>query len=678
MPAEATFFGVDHSALTQWAQSLPYYKSDRTFDGQAVDLVVPGADGQKVQLKLVRYAAMEEELALRYPGIVTLMGHVAGKPHHLVRADITYKGFNLQVMEPGQTWYMDALEPQVTMAYKRSALVPRPWSCSLETPEVVLRTSNTNIITENTLKKFRLALACTGEYGIFHGGNKPSILSAMVTSMNRVNGIYERDMGVRMILIANNDDLIFTNPATDGFSNNNGSAMLNENQTIVDNIIGDANYDIGHVFSTGGGGIAWLGGVCSSGLKARGVTGQPAPQGDGFDVDYVAHEMGHQFGANHTQNNNCNRNSSSAYEPGSASTIMGYAGICSPNVQNNSDDYFHLYSLIEIQNTLNGKNCYTVESNTNTAPTIVFPNNGKVIPKGTPFRLVATATDAQGDSLTYCFEQFDLGPPVSDLNNPTGNGPAYRSIDPDTDPFRSLPRLQKVLAGNTGPPVAEPLINFGRPFSFRVAVRDHHPGGSGVSWSSIGITMHNTNGPFQVTAPVFNQVLLTNQWFELKWDVAGTNTAPINSDSLIVLLSKDDGNSFFTLTPLVQNNGSWWFQMPAGSETPAARIMLQSADNIFYNVSRKFIIQTGTVGLNEGSLTNLYLYPNPSAASVTLSGVLQGSEVQVYNMTGQLLHQEVIQNDGAVILESTNWPAGIYVVKVVHDTGQKTLQWVKQ
>jgi hypothetical protein len=356
---------------------------------------------------------------------------------------------------------------------------------------------------------------------------------------------------------------------------------------------------------------------------------------------------------------------------------MGYAGICSPNVQSNSDDYFHLYSLIEIQNTLSGKNCYTLESNTNTAPVITFPNNGKVIPKGTPFRLVASATDLQNDSLTYCFEQFDLGPTSADLNNPTGNGPAYRSIDPDTDPFRSLPRLQKVLAGNTGPPVAEPLINFGRPFTFRVTVRDHHPGGSAVAWSNIGITMHSTNGPFQVTAPVFNQVLLTNQWFELKWDVAGTNTAPINSDSLTVLLSKDDGNTFSTLAPVLQNNGSWWFQMPAGSETPAARIMIQSVDNIFYNVSRKFIIQTGTVGLSEGSLTNLHLYPNPSLGRVTLSGAPVGSEVSVYTIAGQRVAQEIVTQEQT----SYNWEQlapGAYVVRISHAAGEQSLRWIKQ
>ena len=157
-------------------------------------------------------------------------------------------------------------------------------------------------------------------------------MSAQVTTMNRVNGIFERDMAIHMNIISNNDLIIYTNGSSDPYTNGSGGAMLGENISNCNSVIGSANYDIGHVFSTGGGGVAYLGVPCTY-YKAGGVTGGGSPVGDPFDIDYVAHEMGHQFGANHTQNNSCNRNSATAVEPGSASTIMGYAGICSPNVQ---------------------------------------------------------------------------------------------------------------------------------------------------------------------------------------------------------------------------------------------------------------------------------------------------------------------------------------------------------
>ena len=130
------------------------------------------------------------------------------------------------------------------------------------------------------------------------------------------------------------------------------------NNFALGQLVGADNFDIGHIgLGLNGGGVAGLG-VVGGADKAGGCTGLPQPIGDFYAIDYVAHEMGHQMGGDHTFNGtqtNCsggNRNGPTSVEPGSGSSIQAYAGICrSDNLQPHSDPYFSFKSIDEFEAT---------------------------------------------------------------------------------------------------------------------------------------------------------------------------------------------------------------------------------------------------------------------------------------------------------------------------------------
>jgi hypothetical protein len=444
------------------------------------------------------------------------------------------------------------------------------------------------------LRTYRLALSATGEYTTFHGGTVALALAAQATSMNRVNGVFEKDIAITMVIVPNNNLIVYTNSASDPFTNGNPGTMIGQNQTNTDNVIGSANYDIGHVFGTNSGGLAGLGVVCSGGNKARGVTGSSAPTGDSFDIDYVAHEMGHQFGANHTQNNSCNSVSATRMEPGSASTIMGYAGICAPDVQNNSDDYFHGVSLGEISTEIlsGGHTCEVITALNNTAPTISSTNGNITVPANTPFALTAIATDPDGDQLTYLWEQMNnqasTQPPVATA---TG-GPNFRSFDPSLDSTRYFPRLSALA--NNGPFTWEVLPSINRTLNFRVTVKDNHAVGSCNDYTNVTVTTTTSAGPFIVTYPSATGIVwdaLSTQ--TVTWDVANTDLTPINCSSVRILLSVDGGVTYpYELSAGTTNDGSESITVP-NTPTTTARIMIISDAGTFFDISNNnFTIAT--------------------------------------------------------------------------------------
>ena len=510
-PDQFRAFSLNKPALTDILKKAPLEQPQlNALSRQQPALIyLPTPDGEYMAFEFVESPVMSSKLAEKFPELKTYSGFSIEDPSITVRFDYTQKGFHAQVLAPGNRWYIDPLHKNESNTYasyfnKNYHPLKDHGQCLLESDTLFSRTAGFAERSGDVLRTYRLAVATTGEYGQFHGGTASGAMAAVVTTINRVNGIYEKELAVRLTLVGNNNLIIYTDPTTDPFTGNlSAGTLIGESQTEIDSKIGTANYDIGHTFSTGAGGLAGLGVVCSGSSKARGVTGTSNPVGDAFDVDFVAHEIGHQFHGNHTFNGaqgNCsgsNRNGSTAYEPGSGSTIQAYAGICgSDNIQNNSDPIFHSESHAEMMSYIaGGGSCGTTTALGNAIPS---SNAGAdyTIPVQTPFVLTGSGNDTDGDSLTYMWEQRDLGPQSQLSAADDGQIPLFRALTPTADPLRYLPKLATLV--NNSSDNSEKLPQLGRTMNWRLTVRDNK---GGVESDDAQITVTSAAGPFQVTSP---------------------------------------------------------------------------------------------------------------------------------------------------------------------------------
>ncbi len=664
-------------------------------ESQEVVVSLPMPDGTFERFRIMEAPVMHPDLQEQYPTIRSYAGQGIDDPLAYFRGDFTPKGFHGMVRSPEHsTVYIDPYSTDdvvnYQVYYRKDFSKDDPWQCDFDEIDHEHKPAPVDpskmMVGDCQLRTYTLALACTGEYATFHGGTTASVLAAFNTSMTRVNGVFEQDASVHMTLHPNTASLIFLNPNTDPYTNTNGSTMLGQNQTTCDNVIGNANYDIGHVFSTGGGGVAYLGAVCTNSLKAGGVTGQANPVGDPFDIDYVAHEMGHQFGANHTQNNNCNRNAATAMEPGSASTIMGYAGICSPNVQNNSDDYFHAISLQEIaaevtSNGSGGGNTCSTNTSINSAPTA---NAGAdyVIPRSTPFILTGTGSDPNGDAITYTWEQMDFAvatmPPLA---TNTG-GPAFRSFKGTTAPSRYLPRLVDVV--NNVSPTWEVLPSVARTLNFRLTVRDNKVGGGCTAEDNMVVTVNGTAGPFVVTAPNTNVSWAAGSAQTVTWNVASTNLSPVNCANVDILLSVNGGLTYpYTLATATPNDGSQSINLPVIPANTTARIMVKANGNIFYDISNvNFTITAASNGFTVAATpSNQSVCAGANAVynvTVTSTGTFNGTVALTVtglpaNATGTFVPASGSGNfSSALTVTTTGVAAGTYPLTITGTSGAQS------
>lgn len=578
-----------------------------------VFIEIPKPDGTFGSYQVHENETMSLGLAAQFPEIRTYDGIAMDNSGEVVKFDLTPQGFHAMTLVPGKpTLFIDPYsfgggDIQNYVVYSRSDFTTdKIFSCHLEEElPTEIKGSNDNIVKSFgncTKRTYRLALSATGEYTAFHGGTVALAQAAQVTTMNRVNGVYMRDLAVTMTIIANNNILIFTNSGTDPFTNGDPGTMISQNQTYTNTNIGAANYDVGHVFGTNSGGLAGLGVVCVNSQKASGVTGSGAPVGDPFDIDYVAHELGHQFSGNHSFRGSAgscagNANGATAMEPGSGSSIMAYAGICSPqNVQANSDDHFHGVNMNEMHAFLagTGNGCaVSTAIPSQTAPTITGTVGSVTIPANTPFALTATATDPDGDVLTYCWEQMDnqnsTQPPVGTSTN----GPNFRSRTPAASGTRYFPSIASLMSG--GPFTWEVLPTVNRTMNFRCTVRDNEANGGCNDHEDLVITTTTSAGPFIVNYPTATGISWPgNSTQTVTWSVANTNLAPVACANVDVLISTNGGTSFSVIANDVPNDGSQIITVP-NTATTTAIIMVMCENGTFFDVSNNvFAITAAT------------------------------------------------------------------------------------
>jgi hypothetical protein len=705
IPSKYRLIHLDTTALLNFLQSIPGKKITADHSNAPV-IEIPMPDGSLAKFYLWQTPVMDAALAAKYPGIITYTGQGIDDRSATIKIDWSALGFHAMILSPVTTSvFIDPYQQgnkSYYIAYFRSDLANREAftedtppvnnAVHLARPASSLGFEPSSSCIGGQLRSYRLAVACTHQYAIAATGlANPTVaqtLSAVVTVINRVDGVYEEELDIHFNLIAKEDTILFNNAGIDPFTgNNNGNVLIFQSQSVIDSYIGDANYDIGHTFSTGAGGLSEIGVVCLSGDKASSVTGLSNPVGDPYAIDYVSHEIGHEFGANHSFNSiigGCGASgqfsSISNSEPGSGSTIMCYAGgpvandsaLCGKdNLQVHSDPDFNALGFDEITDySINGSgnSCPTITATGNTAP-VVNAGLDYIIPLATPFVLTGSATDIDGDILTYSWEQVNIGGPGGPWNTPSGDAPIFRSFPPVTSPSRYFPKLSDVVNNTTT--IGELLPTYARVMNFRLTVRDNHAGSGGVCNDQNIVTVDGSSGPFKVTYP--NSANITWNVDDTKtitWDTAGTQSSPVGCSNVTIELSTDGGLTYpDTILASTPNIGTAQIIVP-NNITTTARIRVMAAGNIFYDIS------DNNFTINPSGITEVWnVYPNPTANHmVTIVSNKSDTYIQLslFDDIGRLLLTQSISNSALgqnIPVSFGNVAKGVYMLKIKTNNG---------
>ncbi|MBB4807560.1 hypothetical protein HNP38_002866 [Chryseobacterium defluvii] len=607
-------------------------------NAKPVTVSLPTMDGKIERFAVYSFPVMVKELADQYQ-LGSYVGVGIDDPGKQLRFSLAPNDFQSMIIKNGHYEFIEPVDQNKTVygVHPKTAKDKEGFLCSTTEDPVArqeleklyqkgkLFTNQPNDFAKSSDKKYRtmrLAISVTGEYTQFFGGTVAGALTAINATMTRVNGVFEKDFALHLN-VQNFPNIIYTNAATDPYTNN---LNLQLQQTLTANV-GNANYDIGHVFNAAGGNgnAGCIGCVCinpasSTALqKGSAFTQNTNPQGDTFDIDYVAHEMGHQLGAYHTFSHSMQGNPVQM-EPGSGSTIMGYAGItgAGTDVQSNSDPYFHIGSIVQVQANLISKTCDVETAITNNPPVIAVPPTYN-IPKGTAFVLTASATDPENDPMTYTWEEIDNANVVVNSANlgTTTSGATFRSLNPTTSPTRYFPRLSSVLAGvlNNSNNLWESVSMVPRTTNFAVTVRDNNanPTQQQTEYEEQVIVVGN-DGPFTVTTTTAYNNGPTN----VTWNIVNTASAPYNVANVKIDFTTDNGNTWTVLSASTANDGNEdvnFGSLPVGTNV---KIRVSAIGNVFY-------------AIGNATIASLAVCTGAPPASVTVSAVTQTQATVTWN-----------------------------------------------
>ncbi|UPT71828.1 MAG: M12 family metallo-peptidase [Flavobacterium sp. JAD_PAG50586_2] len=694
---------------------------DKFSNTPGVQITLPNLNGELETFLVWENSNFDPELQLRFPQIRAYVGKGIEDKHATVNLSISPKGIQTMVFRADNgTEFLEAYDKQAT-AYvlfnsKNRINGKLPFNCSTDdvalADDVSDKFENTTLADNARYKTFRLAISCTAEYANFFGASSSAevalVLAAMNNTMTRVNGVMERDLAVHLNIIPENDQVIFYDSSSDPYSSTviiGGEEFApdtwnDELASTLQSTLGNAAFDIGHLFgaSGGGGNAGCIGCVCSNDVdeyKGSAYTSPSngVPAGDTFDIDFVVHEMGHQLGASHTFTYNF-EGSGVQTEPGSGTTIMAYAGVAfsnsgtSFNVQNNSDALFSYKSINQIQVNLNtsSTNCAvtTPLGGINATPTVASGGNF-TIPISTPFVLTGSGSDADAtDSLTYIWEQNDVGTAATTQANSRvfgtkTAGPIFRTFTPTAAPIRYFPQLLKTLSGTIVIPSStnanwESCSSIAKTTRFVITARDNHPGMGQTKTASSTVNVVATAGPFAVTSQTTTGISYTGGSTQtITWNVLGTDLLAGASTVDILLATNVNGNNTTFSTVLatgVPNNGSATVVIPnLPTTSTTCRFMVKASANIFFALnSRNFTIQAN-LGTEDFGFNDFTLYPNPNKGSFNIQfDSTTGNDIQVdvFDMRGRKIFGNQYSNQATFNenIQLNGTQSGVYLVSV--------------
>lgn len=659
--------------------------SNKTAKNTTSEITIPNTDGILERFSVWESSNFDPELQAKYPEIRSYEGRGIDDKNAKIHFSVAPIGLQTMVFRTAKPTEYIEQNPENKSEYvlfKSTDNTASKMLLDCKTTNVVsVNKTATTAKTASNAKQFktlRLALSCTGEYTAYFGGTKAGALAGMNATLTRVNGIFNRDLAVQLILIANNDAVIYTDASTDPYSipsigaAENNPTWPKEVQTTLTNVIGEANYDIGHLFGgSGGGGLAsCIGCVCDSPTPNNSIGKGSAytspadakPQGDNFDIDFVAHEMGHQFGATHTFSH-ANEGLGACYEPGSGSTIMGYAGVTNYDVQNHSDDYFSYASISQIQNNLAGKTCPVSTPIADNNPPVINAGSDYTIPISTPFILTGTGSDPEGNSITYTWEQFDSATTTfasNSLTYPTKpDGPMFRSLPPTNSPVRYMPALSSVL-NNQLTTTWESVSSIAKTMNFTLTGRDNAAlGKSQTNTDAMVVTVSASAGPFVVTSQTDDNLGWAKGSAQtINWSVNNTNTLP-GSSNVNIKLSVDGGLTYpIVLAANTPNDGSETILVPEIDASTNCRLLIEPVGNIYYAINSKpfalgYTVSTSCASYNFGGgySTGDNVNVNKTVAVPASSGTISDVNVSV-NVTHARfsdLTMQIISPSGTVV-----------------------------